>query len=640
MPAAATLSASPPQGARQQIEAAIAAALADLGAERTGAAVRRLKALSPGGATAAHRNLIGRVLLAAGAHGEALRWYERALALEPAFGDALVNRADLLAVLGRTDEAAAGYESAYRAGVRDPVACYNQGTSLRDGGRLDAALVAFDRALQLRPVYPDALRAAGLVHKLLGHPDAALQYFDQALRYAPNDADVWLDRANLLHGQDRHAEALATLDAALLHHPNHGRIWNNRGILLHDLGRMPEALASLDAALAHDPESARTRHNLGNVLVRLCRYDDAVTSFDAAIRREPAYAESWASRGLALKLLGRFDEARASFETALQHDSHSIHARANRGELKLLLGDFKTGWADYEFRFFTERQTKPALRTAVPEWDGRARPGARIVVLADQGSGDAIQFSRFLPRLASTGAEVTFVCPPRLQRILRPLTEGITVIDSVGDETAFHYQIALSSMPGVFRTDLASLADSAPYLGAEPDLVRRWNERLGPGGFKVGLCWRGSQNWQCDPNRSIPLATLAPLGGIPGVRLISLQLPDNAETGGVALTIEELGGSLDTGADGFVDTAAVMANLDLVLTCDTSIAHLAGALGRPTWVLLQAVPEWRWMLERTTSPWYPTMRLFRQRRAGDWDGPVAAVAAAITHAERPAVLDL
>ncbi len=525
------------------------------------------------------------------------------------------------------------------------MACYNHGTLLRDCGQLDDALTAFRRAVALRPGYPEALRAAALVYKTQNRPDEALRLIDAALQLAPDDLPLWLDRANLLHGQDRVAEALATLDAALGHCPGRALLHNNRGIMLHDLGRMAEALDSLDAALAIDPALAQAHHNRGNVLVRLCRHDEAVNAFDAALALNPDYAEALASRGLALKLLGRFDEAMASFDTALSRDPNSIHARANRGELKLLLGDFASGWPEYEFRFFTERQTKPKLKTAIPEWDGQPRPGARIVVLADQGNGDAIQFARFLPRLAATGAIVTFVCPSRLQRVLRPLTGDFGVRGDVADEARYDFQIALSSLAGAFRTDLTSLAESAPYLMAEPALIRQWAQRLGADGLKIGLCWRGSQNWQCDPNRSLPFAALAPLASLPGTRLFSLQLPDNTEAGGEGgPPIEEIGSLLDNGPDGFVDTAAVIANLDLVLTCDTSIAHLAGALGCPTFVLLQSVPEWRWMLGRDTSPWYPTMHLFRQSRAGDWNEPIAAVTAAIRRGEhrrlKPARLDL
>ncbi|MCW6506451.1 tetratricopeptide repeat protein [Lichenifustis flavocetrariae] len=628
----AVISSRDPQDLARRVEQAISTAIADLSAGRRDKAVATLARFTPSqDLNAAHQSLIARVLVGAGAHLPAVRWFEGALSADPAFAEALTGRATTLLVLERLEEAAAAFEAALAAGVRDPGALYNFGTVLVRLKRDAEALAAFDLAVTLRPAFPAALRAAGRLLDTKGQTAAALHLFAEATRHAPRDIDAVLDLANLLRRGERLVEALAVYDTALTHSPEHALLWNNHGMVLHDLGRMDEAIESLEQALSLDPAMAQAHMNRGNVLIRLNRQEDSLAAFAEALNLRPVYPEALSSRGLALKMLGRFEAARADFDAALRQDPNFIYAIANRGELNLLLGHFGPGWPEYEYRFFTERQQKPALKTPVPEWRGPGDRVARLAVFADQGSGDSLQFSRFLPEVAAHAAEVTLICLPRLQRILSDVTGGLHVCGSVADDAVFDAQITLSSLPTVFKTNLDTLASSRPYLRPEPALVQRWAPRIAGEGLKVGLCWRGSQNWQCDPNRSVPFGALAPLADVPGLRLFSLQMPDNAERLGEArsLAVEDLSGELDTGADAFIDTAAVIAHLDLVISCDTSIAHLAGALGRPVWVLLQAVPEWRWLLGRDTSPWYPTMLLFRQTQAGDWTGPIGEVTKAL-----------
>ena len=621
-----------PSASRQLAEHAVSAAITDLGAGHGSRVAPRLAAFAPSSDLGAPlQALIGRVLVGAGNYGAALPWLESAIAAEPQMVDALASRASALLMLDEQQPAIAAYEQAFAAGLRDPVAFYNCGTLLVRLGNAPAALTAFDRALALRPAYPAALRAAGRLLQADGQIEGALHLFRLAVGCGPADLDAVLDYAALLRSQERLLEALAIYEDAVPHLAGQALLWNNRGILLHDLGRMDQALVSLDGALALDPDLAQAHLNRGMVLVRLNRQSEALEAFSQALALQPAYPEALSSRGLAFKMLGRFAEARADFDAALAIDPGFIYALANRGELDLLLGHLPKGWAEYEYRFFTERQNKPALKQPTPEWRGPGHHVRRLAIFADQGSGDSLQFSRFLPAVAALVPDVTLICLPRLHRILRDVTGGMNVVGAVAADETFDAQITLSSLPTAFALDFAQLAQSRAYLSAEPALAAHWADRLGDSGFKVGLCWRGSQNWQCDPGRSVPFEALAPLATIPGIRFFSLQMPDNAERTGDArdLAIEDLSGELDRGPDAFIDTAAVMAGLDLVITCDTSISHLAGALGRPVWVLLQAVPEWRWLLECDDSPWYPSARLFRQTQAGDWSGPVAALREAL-----------
>ena len=299
----------------------------------------------------------------------------------------------------------------------------------------------------------------------------------------------------------------------------------------------------------------------------------------------------------------------------------------NRAFWKLLVGQYKEGWNDYEWRWETEEfpSKRPDVNALL--WRGEELRGRRLLVFSEQGLGDVIQFVRYLPLLLEREANVTFLTSAKVIRLLRPLTAKIAVI-SATKETTYDFQCALMSLPYRFNTDLSSIPNKVPYLAAEEELVARWKARIGGHGFKVGIAWQGNPRASIDQGKSIPVAEFVPLSGLPGVRLISLQKHDGLDQ--LALLqpdskIETLGDDFDNELDAFVDTAAVMESLDLIITSDTSIAHLAGALGRPTWVALKHVPDWRWMLDRDDSPWYPTMRLFRQSARDDWRSVFAAI---------------
>jgi hypothetical protein len=304
-------------------------------------------------------------------------------------------------------------------------------------------------------------------------------------------------------------------------------------------------------------------------------------------------------------------------------------AVAGRGCLMLTLGDFENGLEGYEARWLRGKSIAEALGTRFPSWKGPGRQGERVLVLNDHGLGDTIQFFRYLPLMAAAGVDTTFVCPPRLRRLLSSKAKP-RFADSPPEGEPFDAQIAISSLPHAFGTRLETIPATVPYLAAEPASRETWLKRIGAEGFKIGVVWQGNPDPEADPARSMPLTALAPLARIAGVRLVSLQkgfgeeqLSDLAP----AMRIETLGANYDAGEDAFVDTAAAMTCLDLVITCDTSVAHLAGALAVPVWVALKRDAEWRWLTERSDSPWYPTMRLFRQTRRGVWSDVFEAMAA-------------
>jgi hypothetical protein len=331
-------------------------------------------------------------------------------------------------------------------------------------------------------------------------------------------------------------------------------------------------------------------------------------------------------QGLALRSLGRFSEAMAAFDAAEALGSRE--AIAGKGCLMLTLGDFENGLEGYEARWLKGKSIAEALGTRFETWKGPGRKAKRVLVLNDHGLGDTIQFFRYLPLMAAAGVDATFVCPPRLRRLLSSKT-NLRFADSPPEGEPFDAQIAISSLPYAFGTRLETIPAAVPYLAAEPALREMWLKRIGAEGFKIGVAWQGNPDPEADRARSMPLAALAPLAGIPSVRLISLQKGEGEEQLSSlppSMPVQALGANFDAGADAFVDTAAVMTCLDLIITCDTSVAHLAGALAVPVWVALKSDAEWRWLTGRADSPWYPTMRLFRQSRRGVWADVFEAMA--------------
>jgi tetratricopeptide (TPR) repeat protein len=595
--------------------------------------------------------IIGLIHLAADEKDKALGWFERALSLDPNLGEAAFHHGLILQDLGRMELALSAYEQALATGYSDPAIHYNRGLILRHLQRLDEAIAAFDNALRLKPDYPQALQAGGEILSTAGQFEAALQFFREALRLQPDFVPAAIACGNLLQGLQRPEAALETFEAALAYAPKHAGLLTNRGVVLQHLGRYAAALLSLADAIASDPHLPQAYFNRGNVFLRIGEPVQALINFDQALLLRTDYVEALCSRAVALKDLGRRDEAMAAYDSVLAQNPALSYVRSNRAALLLALGNYAEGFEDYEFRWVAQDSDPPSAD--LPLWDGQLTRGRRVLVFDEQGLGDAIQFVRYLGCFAEAGMEVTFLCRRQLHRLFKGLNPPIEMIDALPateDLAAkalakkWDCQIALSSLPRLFKTTLASLAtqefDKA-YLNPEAALVTKWADYLGPKtqdlksqDLRVGLCWHGSANIKADPLRSIPLSAFAPLTRLQNIRFISLQKYDGAAelaAPPAGLKIDALGDFFDAGEDSFIDTAAVMQSLDLIITCDTSIAHLAGALGCPVWVALRKVPDWRWLFDREDSPWYQSMRLFRQKENGNWPEVFEHVALALTY---------
>jgi hypothetical protein len=368
------------------------------------------------------------------------------------------------------------------------------------------------------------------------------------------------------------------------------------------------------------PDYAEAHNNLGVALMELGELQAAMTADKEATRLDPSYAEAHNSLGVALSGLCRLDEAIAGYSEAIRLRPNYADAYLNRAFAWLLKGDFEQGWPEYEWRWRTPDFILPNFHQ--PQWDGGPLAGRTILLHAEQGLGDTLQFIRYVPLVRKRGGKVIVQCPRMLRRIVAKSITGIEALTVPGETPPpFQVHCPLLSLPRLLGTTLATIPADVPYLKTEPELVKRWRRELAPvEGFKVGIVWQGSPQHKRDRFRSVPLTQFAPLAAVEGVRLVSLQKGPGSEQ--IAMLPEgfvafDAGGKIDDWAE----TAAVAKNLDLVVTIDTALAHLAGALGVPVWVALPYAPDWRWLLGREDSPWYPTMRLFRQTEPRAW-GPV------------------
>ena len=508
---------------------------------------------------------------------------------------------------GAADEAQAGADALYAAAV-----------VLWRERRRDEAIRLIDQALRLKPDSAAALAMGGYMLGESRKPDAAMRFYGRALELDPSLTVAHVNLGKLLFAAGQFAEALASFAAATALAPHDADAWCSRAGALRELGRLEESVEAAERALElrHDfPEAAI---NLGNALLKLDRSEEALEAYLQANAAGPCLAKALLGQALALRSLGRFPEALDAFDAAAALGSRE--AVAGKGCLMLTLGDFERGLEGYEARWLKGKSLAEALGTRFETWRGPGHGAKRVLVLNDHGLGDTIQFFRYLPLMAAAGVDVTFVCPPRLSRLLSSKASA-RFVDRPPEGELFDAQIAISSLPYAFGARLETIPAAVPYLAPEPALRDLWARRIGAEGFKIGVVWQGNPDPEADRARSAPLAALAPLAAIAGVRLISLQKGAGEEQLASlppSMRVETLGADFDAGADAFVDTAAAMTCLDLVVTVDTSIAHLAGALAVPVWVALKSDAEWRWLTGRSDSPWYPTMRLFRQSRRGVW----------------------
>jgi len=493
-------------------------------------------------------------------------------------------------------------------------------------GREEEALAISDRILRLKPDDVDTHYNRGLLLARLGRSAEALDAYGRALRLKPDLAAALVNRGNLLVQLGRAAAAVADFDRAIALNPRHAEAHNSRGVALAELDRRADALASYDQALALKPDYAEAHNNRGLLLWTLNRHAEAIAEYDRAQALKPDYADPCNNRGLALHDLHRYEDALASYGQALALRPDFAEAHFNQSLTQLAVGDLAAGWVSYEWRWKTRKSTAPWRDFPQPVWLGRAPLAGKTILLhAEQGFGDTIHFARYVPLVAALGASVVVETQPALQGLMARLDGVSAVVERGAALPAFDCHCPLGSLPLAFATELATIPAKVPYLAADPARAAHWRARLVRGGrAAIGIAWCGNPTFRGDHNRSMAFSSFAPILTAADAAFVTLN------PGGTATDASDLAahaGIVDLASEfhDFDDTAAVIAGLDLVVTTDTATAHLAGALGKPVWILLSDSPDWRWLLDRTDCPWYPSARLFRQATLGDWRPVIARV---------------
>jgi tetratricopeptide (TPR) repeat protein len=570
----------------------------------------------------------GVVLLALDRRSEALAAIDRALEMRPGLAEAHFNRGNALKALGRDTEALASYRQALDADPRHAKALCNRGVILKTLGHVEEAIAQYTRAIEAASAYADPYfnRALALVQQ--ERCDAALDDYDRAVAIDPERVEFHANRGDALRKLDRLDEALAALDRAVALAPDSVLAHSHRGLVLQALDRHKEALAEFETVLRIAPGRHGEYLNRGNALIGLDRFDEALHSFDAALEDGQLAAEVFYNRGSALHQIGRLEESVASFNQALAYRPTYPEASWNRGLSRLLGGDLPGGWPDYESRWQVLPQKMQVRGFRQPLWSGSEDLQGKVILLhAEQGLGDTIQFSRYATEVARRGACAVLEVQPPLVTLLQDL-EGVARVIARGDPLPpFDLHCPLLSLPLAFQTALTDISGQ-PYLRADPSRIGKWQsylaERARP---RIGIAWSGNPEHRNDHNRSIAFSQFSRLLDRNGSyyclqrEIREGDIPALREHGAVDLLGDRL--------DDFSDTAALVASMDLVIAVDTSLAHLAGALGKEVWILLPFVPDWRWLTDRTTAPWYDSARLFRQPAHGDWDSVLAAVGKAL-----------
>lgn len=506
--------------------------------------------------------------------------------------------------------------------------------------RLEEGIALLKQAVAINgmqaPIHSNLAYAYNALHRY----KEGLASANRALALRADFVDALNNRGNALAGLDQPAEALTSFERALTLQSGFAQGWSNRACVLRDLGRPADALASCDQAITLQPNYADAWSNRANALSDLNRPEDAQESYQRAIELAPALADAWNNLGLTLVDLNQHAQALRSYEQALTLNPGSAETHWNESLCLLQMGRLAQGWQKYEWRWERNRIEASKRAFAEPLWLGDFPIAGKTILLhAEQGLGDTLQFCRYTAMVSALGARVLLEVPSELMRLLSNLDGVAELIEQGQSLPPFDCHCPLLSLPLAFKTDLATIPASTPYLHPAPQATQRWAERIGtdaPGALKVGLVWAGGNRPHVaelrknDARRSVALETLRPLFDIPQVQFYSLQ------KGPAALQLAqspELAARMidhtDELAD-FADTAALVANLDLVISVDTAVAHLAGAINRPVWILNRFDTCWRWMLERKDSPWYPSAQLFRQPALGAWASVIASVREALS----------
>ncbi len=562
----------------------------------------------------------GNALRALGQPEEAGASYQEALAIEPRRADAHNNLGLTLVSLGLHAEALTHFDAALAIAPNDIGALHNRANALTELGAHQAALDPCDRVLAIDALHADAHNTRGVVLGRLRRFAEALASYDAALAVAPDRLDIEINRGTVLLELDRFAEALKSFDKALARDPDNVAALINRGNACIKGKRFADALQSYDSALALDPDQAGALTDRCVALAEMDRFDEALASVDRALGIEPHVVAAHVNRGNALMKLARFPDAIASYEAALKLDPEQVDANFNASLARLCLGDFQAGWKQYEHRWKKKefRAANILARCGAANRTSQARPSCWCTSRAWATRSSSFVTRRWSP---SSARGWWSACSRRSRAWSRPCRAFRRLSPTVKCIPDFDLYCPLLNLPRAFGTELGTIPSQIPYIRPFTEELADWRDRFADDGrVRVGICWAGNSSHLNDRNRSLPLERLTDVLTVDNLDFVSIQKDVSAAQAAFlqAHGVRQLGQEF---AD-FTDTAAVIAMLDLVVAVDTSVAHLAGAMGKGVALLIPYSPDWRWLLGRTDSPWYPTMRIFRQDAVGNWDGPL------------------
>ena len=569
-------------------------------------------------------HILGLINASQSKYKEAADFLGRAVQIHPDDPSIQYNLAKALSDCGLDKDSIPHHKKAVELALDNPMAWFNYGSAAFNLGQHDVAIDCYDKALGLKSDYYDAWSNKGMTLFVLKRFDEAITCCDRLLSLRPNYADGWSNKGMVLHELKRFDEAIAHYDKALTLKPDYAEAWSSRGSTLNELKRFDEAIAHYNKALSLKPEYAEGWSNKGVTLNELGRYDEAITHYDKALSLKPEYVEGWSNKGMVLHELCCFDEAITHYDKALTLKPDYIEASWNKSLSLLLQGDFEHGLPLYENRWNSGK-----VSTIIggkrffnrPTWLGvQSLQGKKILLYGEQGLGDFIQFCRYTKLVSELGAKVILETPESLVGLMENL-EGVSELLIKGKEPPlFDYQCPLLSLPLALKTVVSTIPAQNHYLTSNPNKVSEWKVKLGEKKKKrIGLVWSSMSGFKQDSKRSLMLIDFVKALPVEGFEYICLQkeLKEcDKEFFESYKNIRFLGDALGD----FADTAALIDNLDLVISTCTSVPHLSGALGKETWVLLSHTPDWRWLLDRDDSPWYPSMQLYRQSSIGDWDG--------------------
>lgn len=577
------------------------------------------------------QNRQGVALAQQGRFQESAACFREAIRLRDGYVDAMSNLGNVLTFMGQLDEARSWYEQAIAQRPHDARLLNNLSNLLREQKEYEASASRAREALALEPNYPEALNNLGTALLMLRQPEAAVASFQQAVALKPDLVEANSNLGETLRQLNRYDEAVHWCRQAVYLRPNFAEAHNHLGAALTATGALDAAVEALREALRLKPELHEARTNLAYALWRLGRLDEAAACCNEALARKPDFANGYNILGVIRAKQNRLDEALTYYDRAIELDPDFPEAHFHRGLVLLVKGELVEGLREYEWRRKCVSLGMHGLPG--PLWDGAPFPGRTLLLHAEQGLGDTVMFIRYAARAKQRGGSVLFSCPAPLLPLLSGCAgvDGFTVAGAQVD--GVHLHASLLSLPYLLGTTPQTIPVEAPYLFPAEERVEHWRQQLaGIRGLKVGLVWQGNAQHPEDRVRSIRLERFEPLAGISGVRLIGLQVGAGSEqVRDVAgrFDILDLASRMEQTPGALLDAAAVLRNLDLLISVDTALVHVAGALAVPVWMATPFSPDWRWLLDRDDSPWYPTLRLFRAPAPADWEPVIARMARAL-----------